>query len=132
MLADLAFGPKAGTQQTVGMKPLQPLRVADISFASGHVLGIPRIDQEYGEAAGVEEFEYRNPVDAGRLHNDCLDAAFCKPIHKPMQIGCEGPEAAHWLRRAIGPYGSHVHRRPDIDGGRVRVDRRHRALALGL
>ena len=129
-LSDLAFGPKAGTQQTVGMKPLQPLRVADIGLASGHVLGIARIDEEHSKATGVEEFEYRNPVDAGQFHNDCLDATFCKPIDQPMQIGREGPEAADWLRRTICSYGSHVHRRPDIDGGSVRVDHRHRAVVL--
>jgi hypothetical protein len=52
------------------MKALQPLRVADIGLASGYVLGIARIDDEYSKATGVEEFEYRDPVDAGRLHND--------------------------------------------------------------
>jgi hypothetical protein len=112
------------------MKALQPLRVADIGLASGYVLGIARIDDEYSKATGVEEFEYWDPVDAGRLHNDCLDATFCKPIDQPMQIGCEGPEAADWLRRTICSYGSHVQRRPDIDGGSVRVDHRHRAVVL--
>ena len=97
---------KAGTQQTVRMKPLQPLRIADIGLASGHVLGIARIDDEHSKTTGVEEFENRNPVDAGQLHNDCLDATFCKPIHQSMQIGCEGPEAAHWLRRAICSYAA--------------------------
>ena len=100
-LGDLAFGPKAGTQQTVRMKPLQPLRIADIRLASGHVLGIARIDDKHSKAAGVEEFKNRNPVDAGRLHNDCLDATFCKPIHQSMQIGCESPKAANGFRRTI-------------------------------
>ena len=48
-LGDLAFEPKAGTQQTVRMKPLQPLRIADIGLASGHVLGIARIDDEHSK-----------------------------------------------------------------------------------
>jgi hypothetical protein len=109
---DLAFGPKAGTQQTVRMKPLEPLRIADIALASGHVLGIARIDEEHRKATGVEQLENRNPIHAGRLHNDRLDAAFCKPIHQPVQIGRKGTEAAHRLRRAVCSYGSHVHRRP--------------------
>ena len=78
-LGNLTFGPKAGAQQTVGMKPLQPLRVADVGLASGHVLGIARIDKEHREATGVEKLEDRNPVDAGRFHDDRLDAAFRKP-----------------------------------------------------
>jgi hypothetical protein len=66
------------------MKPLQPLRVADVGLASRHVLGIARIHKEDSEATGVEKLEDRNPVDACRFHNDCLDATFCKPIHQPM------------------------------------------------
>jgi hypothetical protein len=31
-----------------------------------------------------------------------------------MQIGREGTKAAHWLRCAICPYGSHVHSRSDV------------------
>ena len=53
-LGDLAFGPKAGTQQTVGMEPLQPLRIADVSLPSGYMLGIARIDQEHRKATSVE------------------------------------------------------------------------------
>ena len=65
------------------MEPLQPLRIADVGLASGHVLGIARIDKEHIKASGIEEFEDRNPVHAGRLHNDRLNATFLKPIHQP-------------------------------------------------
>ena len=41
----------------VRMKPLQPLRIADIGLASGRVLGIARIDDEHSKTTGVEEFE---------------------------------------------------------------------------
>src|SRR5665647_3511729 len=110
------------------MKTLQPLRIADVGLASGHVLGIARIDKEHSKSTGIEKLENWNPVDAGRFHNDCLDATFLKPIYQPMQIGREGTEAAHRLRRAICPYGSHVHSRPDVDGSRVRVDHWHRPV----
>src|SRR6202035_886802 len=69
------------------MKPLEPLRVADVSLTSGHMLGIARIDEEDSKATGIEELENRNPIHAGRFHNDRLDATFLKPIHQPMQIG---------------------------------------------
>src|SRR5450756_701454 len=91
------------------MKTLQPLRIADVGLASGHVLGIARIDKEHSKSTGIEKLENWNPVDAGRFHNDCLDATFLKPIYQSMQIGREGTEAAYRLRRAICPYGSHVH-----------------------
>jgi hypothetical protein len=79
-LGDLAFGPKAGTQQTEKMEPLQPLRIADVGLASGQVLGIAGVDKENSKATGIEEFENWNPIDASRLHNNCLDATFLKPI----------------------------------------------------
>ena len=66
------------------MKPLQPLCIADVRLASGHVLGITRVDEEHSKATGVEELENWNPVDAGRFHNDRLDAAFLEPIQQPM------------------------------------------------
>src|SRR5664280_1624046 len=114
------------------MKTLQPLRIADVSLASGHVLGVARIDKEHGKSTGIEKLKNWNPVHAGRFHNDRLDATFLKPIYQPMQIGRECTEAAYRLRRAIRPYGSHVHSRPYVDGSRVWVDHQHRAVDLGL
>src|SRR5215216_3425140 len=84
------------------MEPLQPLRIADIGLAPRHVLGIARVDKKHGKSPGIEELEDRNPVDAGRFHDDSLDAAFSKPVDQPMQIGREGTEAADWLRCATG------------------------------
>ena len=131
-LRNLSFGPKAGSQQSIRMEPLQPLRIADIGLAPRHVLGITRVDKEHGKPPCIEKLENRNPVDAGRFHDDGLDAAFRKPVDQPMQIGREGTEAADWLRRTICPDGSHVHGRPDVDGSRVRVHHRHLTAGLGL
>jgi hypothetical protein len=52
------------------MEPLQPLRIADIGLAPRHVLGIARVDKEHGKSSGIEKLENRNPVDAGRFHDD--------------------------------------------------------------
>src|ERR1700722_8791047 len=62
------------------MKPLEPLRVADVSLTSGHMLGIARIDEEDSKATGIEELENRNPIHAGRFHNDRLDATLREKI----------------------------------------------------
>ena len=47
------------------MKTLQPMRIADVGLASGHVLGIARIDNEHSESTGIEKLENWNLVDAG-------------------------------------------------------------------
>jgi hypothetical protein len=85
------------------MEPLQPLGIADIGLAARHVLGVTRADKKHSERPCIEKLENRNPVDAGRFHDDGLDAAFRKPVNHPMQIGREGTKAADWLRCAIGP-----------------------------
>ena len=107
-LGNLSFGPKAGTQQPVRMEPLQPLRITNIGLAPGDVLGIAGVDKKHSEPTRIEKLENRYPVDAGRFHDDGLDAAFRKPVYQPMEIGREGSEAAYWLSRAIRPYGSYV------------------------
>ena len=100
-LGDLAFGPKAGTQKPMRMKPLQAPLIADVGLASGHVLGIARIDKEDNKATGIEQLENWYPVNAGQFHDDGLDATFREPVHQPMQVGREGAETADWLRRAV-------------------------------
>jgi len=131
-LGNLPFGAKAGPQQPERMEPLQPLRIADIGLAPGHVLGIARVDKEYRKPAGIEKFENRNPVDAGRFHDDRLDAAFRKPVYQPMEIDREGAKAAYWLRCGICPYGCHMHGCANVDGSRVRVHGGHRTVRPGL
>ena len=49
-LGDLAFGPKAGTQQPVRMKPLQPLRIADVGLSYAGVW-VTRSIRRRGEPA---------------------------------------------------------------------------------
>ena len=77
------------------MEPLQPLRIADIGLAPRHVLGIAGIDKKHCEPACIEKLENWNPVNAGRFHDDGLDAAFRKPVSQLMEIGREGSKAAY-------------------------------------
>jgi hypothetical protein len=79
------------------------------------MLGVTCVNQKHLNATLVEQFEDRNPIDSGRFHDDCLNPAFREPIGQPMQIGCKGAEAAHWLGCAIRTHRRDVHRRPDID-----------------
>ena len=64
-LRNLSFGSKAGPQQSIRMKPLQPLRIADIGLAPRHVLGVTRVDKTNGKPACIEKLENWDPVDAG-------------------------------------------------------------------
>jgi hypothetical protein len=60
------------------VKPLQPLCITDVGLAPGYVLGIARIDEEHRDATGVEDLKNRDPIDAGRFHDDRVDTALCK------------------------------------------------------
>jgi len=77
---NVALRSKAGAQQAIRVKALQPLRIAHVCLATRHMLGVTGIDQKYLEATLVEQFINRDPVDAGRFHNDRRDAAFSEPI----------------------------------------------------
>src|SRR4029450_2363773 len=55
-------------EQSQGVQLLEPLTVLHVGFASWHMLDMATIDQGQLQAAGFQEFEDRNPVDAGGLH----------------------------------------------------------------
>ena len=65
------------------MKPLQPLRIADVGLATGRMFGVTGIDQKHLDSALLKQFENRNPVNAGRFHRHCPDAAFREPVGQP-------------------------------------------------
>ena len=84
------------------MQPLQPLGIADVGLAPGHVLGIAGIDQLHVEATLVEDLVGRDPIDAGRLHHDRLDAACREPVGHPADVVRERAEGAHRFGIMIG------------------------------
>jgi hypothetical protein len=92
------------------------------------MLGIARIDHEDLEPALVEQFEDRDPVDPGRLHDHRPHAAFGEPIGQPVEVGRERAEAAHRLCRAIRPDRGHMKGGADIDRRRVRMN--HRQIGM--
>jgi hypothetical protein len=58
-LHNLALRSKAGAQQAIRVKALQPLRIAHVRLAAGDMLGGTRIDQKYLKAALLEQFKNR-------------------------------------------------------------------------
>ncbi|MDW8101241.1 MAG: hypothetical protein RML36_17365, partial [Anaerolineae bacterium] len=62
-------------QEAEGVEGLNPLAVEDVGFvASGEAAGEVAADEAAMNAALLQDFEERNPVDAGGFHGDGLDA----------------------------------------------------------
>ena len=57
------------------MQLAQPSRIADIGFATWHILGVAGIHEDDLEAMCLQDLEGRYPVDAGRFHGHAGDAA---------------------------------------------------------
>src|SRR5665811_1083787 len=70
------------------------------------MLGVTCVDQNYLKAALVEQFKNRDPVDAGRFHDDRLDPAFRKPISQPVQISSESPKTANRVGCAVSTHAA--------------------------
>src|SRR5262249_2910111 len=113
---DLIGRTEGRREQAVGVQLLLPLTVDDIGFASGNMLETARIRQANVEAACFEDLEKRDPVVAGGLHGDGLDAAVSEPVGEAVEVGGEGQEAADRLGVAVGWDSNHVEGRPDVDG----------------
>ena len=79
------------------MKPLDPLAVGHIAFASGHVLDVPGIDEEHREASCLQHFIERDPIHAGRLHRDGVDVTGREPVGQVDERMREAPELPHRL-----------------------------------
>ena len=114
--------PEAGTQQAVFVQTLQPLRVADVGFPPRHVLRVPGVDHHHLEPALFEDFEDRNPVNAGRFHDHRLDPAPGEPVRQPMKVIGKGPERPNRFFVAIWTDGRDVYCGADIDRRRGWMD----------
>jgi hypothetical protein len=89
------------------------------------MLGVAGIDQKDLETAFVEQFEYWDPVDAGRFHDDRLDAAFREPIGQSVKVTGEGAKTANRIGCAIRSHRRHVHGRADVNRRRIGMNHRH-------
>jgi hypothetical protein len=118
---DLIFWPKSAFEQAVGVKLLQPLTVQDVTLATGHILDPASIYKLNFKATAIEEFVERNPVDAGRLHNNRRDSTLLKPVSQPMEVGCERGELSDRLVTAVSRNSNEVGGRADINATSIRV-----------
>jgi hypothetical protein len=104
---------------------LQPLAVAHIGLAPGHVPDMFGVDQADTDAGLFQDLAGRKPVDAGRLHGHGVDAASRQPPGHLPQIRGEGFEASYRLRIAIRRHGHINLRRSYIDARRILLDALH-------
>jgi hypothetical protein len=118
---DFGLGTEAGTQQAVFVEALQPSCVADVGLAAWNVLRVPGVDHHHLEAPLFQDFEYRNPVNTSRFHNDRLYPARGEPVRQPVKIVSKGPERSNRLTVAVRANGCDVYRGADIDRRRSRI-----------
>src|SRR2546425_12037762 len=87
------------------MEILKPLTVGNIRFASGHILDVTRVDQEYFEPSRLQDLKERDPVDSGRLHGHGFDVARFQPVSSSVKVIREGRETAYRLWGSIRRHG---------------------------
>ena len=83
--------------------------LTDIGLASGHVLGVPRIDQNHIKPARFPNLVDGYPIDPGKFHRDTRHAAGFEPIRQFMQVLRECAERVHGHVGGSGVNRSHVH-----------------------
>src|SRR3990172_8311429 len=67
---------KTGTQQSEGVKLLQPLAVGDIGFSSRKIFDLFAVDEGNSDPSPFEHIEESNPVDTGGFHSNRSDIVF--------------------------------------------------------
>ena len=119
---DLRHGTETATQQAIGLQLAQPSGVADIGFASWHILGIAGIHEDDLEAMRLKDLEGRDPVNTGRLHCYAGDTTRSEPVGEIVKVLGERAEGAHRHSVAVGVHSRHVHGRANINRGRIGID----------
>src|SRR6266852_2211255 len=114
---------ETSAQQAVLMELLQPLRIVHVGLSSGHVLHVARVHEKHLKPARRQDLKDRDPVHAGRLHRDRLDAHAAEPVRHPVEIAAEAPKRANGLLILIAAHRDDVKRRSDVQPGRVLIER---------
>ena len=120
--ADIIGGAEGALKQAVGVELLDPLAVEDIGLATGNILDVTGVDQEYLKAALVEDFVDGNPIDASGLHSHGVDAAGLEPISQGMQGTGVGLEAPDGLCATAFGHSDIDFGRTDVETGGVEID----------
>ena len=104
------------------MQALNPLAVLHIAFASGHILGLARIDQDDPKAPTFQDLEEGNPIDSRRFHGHAGDCALLKPIRHGFKVRGKGSEFANIFLRTAGRNTGPMFFGTNIDSRGIGID----------
>ena len=104
------------------MQITEPFAIRHIALPAGDILDVAGVHQEDREAAGLEDFIERNPIDAGGFHRDTRHPAGGEPVGEAIEIPGERGERSDRCRIAIGGHGDEVFGLPAINPCRMWVD----------
>lgn len=110
---------EAAPQQAEHVQIAEPLAIRDVTLATGHMFDVPGIHQDDLKAAGLEDLEYRNPVDAGGFHRHMRYATGGEPVGESVQITRKRGERPDGRRVSIRRDGDEVFGRAAINPGGV-------------
>lgn len=128
--ADMFGWTEAGAQQADGVEILNPLTVAEVGLAAGQVFAMAGVNQKNFESGGFEDLKERNPIDAGGLHGDGLNATSFEPVTQLKQIVGESGKGSNRVGVGVARDGHLNLRGADVDAGSVRME--HGQLGVGF
>jgi hypothetical protein len=108
------------------MQLLKPLCVIDVRLPPWDLLDVAGIDERDLEPTCLENLEHGDPVHARGFHRSRGDAGGLQPVGERVQVPTESAEGPDRRGVTVRADGDDVVRRPDIDAGSVRIDRRKR------
>ncbi len=127
------FGrPEARAQQADRMQVLNPLAVADVGLAAGEIFTMPRVDQTDFQSGGFKDLKDGNPIDAGGLHGNGLDATGFEPVAQRVQIVGEGGEGPDRVWSGVPRDGDLDFGGAEVDAGGVRMERGQLGVGFGF
>src|SRR5436190_18098051 len=85
---------------------------------------MPRVHHIHLKSVALQDLEKGDPINACRLHNDCLYSARLQPLRHAMQVRCEASERSHWLGISPSGYSDVMVGVTNINPCRIPVQRR--------
>jgi len=100
------------------------LAIGGVGFASRDALELASVGENDLDAVGIEEFEERNPVDAGAFEGGGDDVGLLEPVEELEEIGSGGVEDADFGGTVGSGSTDEMLFAADIDAGDVVAESR--------
>jgi hypothetical protein len=111
-------------EEAAGVEGLNPFAIGSVGFAAGDALELTGVDEEDFDAVGIEEFEERNPVDAGAFEGSGDDIGLLEPVKELEEIGGGGAKDADFGRTIGSGSTDEMVFAADVDAGDVGTEHR--------